>query len=174
MLYIFYMLAFRGLNHAKLIKRNMPAHATRYTSDYNAIHSTYSTCCYLTLLVWLSYPIAWGVCEGGNVIGADGEAIFYGILDLLAKPVFSMILIFGHQRINPGCLGFKEAELDGKDLTYHERFIPAEDRTRNNTDIPLETAFIEDPNQFVTNSAPAVRTTLSTVHNGHTVNGTYS
>lgn len=34
------------------------------------------------------YPIAWGIADGGNVIGADGEMIFYGILDILAKPVF--------------------------------------------------------------------------------------
>jgi len=44
-------------------------------------------CGSLTAFLWLLYPIAWGVCEGGNVIGADGEAIFYGILDVLAKPV---------------------------------------------------------------------------------------
>lgn len=31
---------------------------------------------------------AWGLADGGNVISPDSEMIFYGILDLLAKPVF--------------------------------------------------------------------------------------
>ncbi|VDB91877.1 unnamed protein product [Peniophora sp. CBMAI 1063] len=38
--------------------------------------------------IWLLYPIAWGLADGGNVLHPSGEMIFYGILDLLAKPVF--------------------------------------------------------------------------------------
>jgi hypothetical protein len=53
------------------------------------------------------YPIAWGVCEGGNVIAPDSEAIFYGILDLLAKPGFSALLLWGHRNIEPGRLGLR-------------------------------------------------------------------
>merc|ERR1711964_863928 len=30
--------------------------------------------------------MGWGVCEGGNVIAPDSEAVFYGILDLPAWP----------------------------------------------------------------------------------------
>lgn len=37
----------------------------------------------LQLLVWLLYPICWGLSEGGNVIQPDSEAVFYGILDLI-------------------------------------------------------------------------------------------
>jgi bacteriorhodopsin len=40
------------------------------------------------MFLWLLYPIAWGVSEGGNVISPLKEMIFYGILDILAKPVF--------------------------------------------------------------------------------------
>lgn len=46
---------------------------------------TYTTCGAWTAAIWLVYPIIWGVCEGGNVISSDSEAIAYGILDLLAK-----------------------------------------------------------------------------------------
>jgi len=42
-------------------------------------------------MIWLVYPIIWGVSEGGNVIKVTSEMIAYGILDLLIKPV----LIFG-------------------------------------------------------------------------------
>jgi bacteriorhodopsin len=44
--------------------------------------------------LWIGYPIAWGVADGGNVITADSEMIFYGVLDVLAKPVFLMIHLF--------------------------------------------------------------------------------
>jgi hypothetical protein len=40
------------------------------------------------MFIWLLYPIAWGVADGGNVISPLKEMIFYGILDVLAKPVF--------------------------------------------------------------------------------------
>ncbi|KAF2727360.1 family A G protein-coupled receptor-like protein [Polyplosphaeria fusca] len=62
-------------------------------------------CGTLTAVLWLLYPIAWGVCEGGNVISPDSEAVFYGILDLLAKPVFGALLIWGHRNIDPARLG---------------------------------------------------------------------
>lgn len=38
------------------------------------VHRVFLTCGVITLLVWLCYPIAWGVCEGGNVIAPDSEA----------------------------------------------------------------------------------------------------
>ena len=66
---------------------------------------TYYTCGILMVFIWFLYPIAWGVCEGGNVISPDSEAIFYGILDVLAKPVFSALLIYGHTKIEFRTLG---------------------------------------------------------------------
>jgi hypothetical protein len=41
--------------------------------------------------LWLLYPIAWGLADGGSVIYPDSEMIFYGVLDILAKPVFLII-----------------------------------------------------------------------------------
>ncbi|KAG5421952.1 HSP31 [Candida metapsilosis] len=35
------------------------------------------------IVVWILYPICWGLSEGGNVIQPDSEAVFYGILDLI-------------------------------------------------------------------------------------------
>lgn len=35
-------------------------------------------------LLWVLYPIAWGVSEGGNFIAPDSEAVFYGVIDLFA------------------------------------------------------------------------------------------
>lgn len=64
-------------------------------------------CGSLTMFLWILYPVAWGVCEGGNIISPNSEAVFYGILDLLAKPVFGALLIFGHRNIEPARLGLR-------------------------------------------------------------------
>ena len=57
--------------------------------------------------LWFLYPIAWGLSEGGNVIAPDSEAVFYGILDILAKPVFGALLLWGHRNIDPARLGMR-------------------------------------------------------------------
>lgn len=44
------------------------------------------------LLVWLLYPIAWGLSEGGNVIQPDSEAVFFGVLDLITFSFVPTIL----------------------------------------------------------------------------------
>lgn len=77
-------------------------HANHLGSD---IGKTFLLCGTWTFGLWLLYPIAWGLCEGGNVIHPDGEAIFYGILDLMAKPVFGGLLLWGHKNIDPARLG---------------------------------------------------------------------
>lgn len=70
------------------------------------------------------YPIAWGLCEGGNVISPDSEAIFYGILDFLAKPCFGALLIWGHRNIDPATIGMAIRDYDG-DATLYEKRAPA-------------------------------------------------
>lgn len=60
-----------------------------------------------TVSLWFLYPIAWGLSEGGNVIAPDSEAVFYGILDILTKPVFGALLLWGHRNIDPAILGSK-------------------------------------------------------------------
>jgi bacteriorhodopsin len=60
-----------------------------------------------TLVLWLAYPIAWGVADGGNVIAPDSEMIFYGVLDVLTKIGFSAILLTQHDRIDPARMGCK-------------------------------------------------------------------
>jgi bacteriorhodopsin len=44
--------------------------------------------------LWLLYPIAWGISDGGNRIGVTGGFIFFGILDLLFVPFFSFAVLF--------------------------------------------------------------------------------
>ncbi|CAN8099868.1 unnamed protein product [Discula destructiva] len=70
-----------------------------------SVKSTFMQCGVLTIFLWFLYPIAWGLSEGGNVIHPDSEAIFYGILDILAKPGFGILLLLGHNKIDPAQLG---------------------------------------------------------------------
>lgn len=45
------------------------------------------------MILWFCYGIAWGLSEGGNVISPDGEALFYGILDLLGGPLYGFFVV---------------------------------------------------------------------------------
>jgi len=43
---------------------------------------------------------AWGLADGGNVISPDSEMIFYGILDVLAKPVFTLFHLYSLSKLD--------------------------------------------------------------------------
>jgi bacteriorhodopsin len=84
-------------------------HATALGRDVSV---TYRICATWTMFLWFLYPVAWGLCEGGNVISSDSEAVFYGILDILAKPGFGALLLWGHRNIDPRTLGLNFREYD--------------------------------------------------------------
>jgi len=90
-LFVAYTVVFEGRAHARALG--------------NDIAKVYTICGVWTIFLWFLYPIAWGISEGGNVISSDGEAIFYGILDILAKPVFGALLLWGHRNIDIARLG---------------------------------------------------------------------
>lgn len=97
--FVIYELVFDGRRHA--------------TALGGSVQRTFLHCGVLTIFLWFLYPIAWGLAEGGNIIHPDSEAIFYGILDVLAKPVFGALLIFGHNTIDPLQLGLAIREPGG-------------------------------------------------------------
>ncbi|KAI8957419.1 bacteriorhodopsin [Daldinia sp. FL1419] len=68
---------------------------------------TFMLCGNFLIFLWFLYPVAWGLSEGGNVIHPDGEAVFYGVLDVLTKPVFALLLLWGHRRISSSQLGLR-------------------------------------------------------------------
>lgn len=104
MLYVFWNVAREGRLHAKRLG--------------NDIYKVYLICGVWTLFLWVLYPIAWALCEGGNVISPDSEAIFYGVLDFLAKPIFSVMLIIGHWKIDPARMGLRIRDVDDDSLHY--------------------------------------------------------
>eukprot|EP01023_Acetabularia_acetabulum_P011262 TRINITY_DN1514_c1_g2_i2.p1 TRINITY_DN1514_c1_g2~~TRINITY_DN1514_c1_g2_i2.p1 ORF type:complete len:285 (-),score=51.34 TRINITY_DN1514_c1_g2_i2:302-1045(-) len=59
---------------------------------------------YMTLLIylivlWVLYPIVWGLGTGAGVISTDIEIILMGILDILAKPLFAVGVLITHETI---------------------------------------------------------------------------
>jgi bacteriorhodopsin len=83
------------------------------------VSRTYITCGAWTMFLWFLYPIAWGLSEGGNVIAPDSEAVFYGILDALAKPGFGALLLWGHRNIDPAVLGLHIRDYADAPATRH-------------------------------------------------------
>lgn len=98
--FIAYNVCYVGLQHAAAINSN--------------VKRTFLICGVWTIFLWFLYPIAWGLSEGGNVISPDSEAVFYGVLDIMAKPVFGAMLLFGHRNIDPAILGLHIRDYDDK------------------------------------------------------------
>lgn len=112
--WIVYVLAWEARRHANAMGKE--------------VGRTFLMCGSLTAFLWTLYPIAWGVSEGGNIIAPDSEAIFYGILDVLAKPVFGGLLIWGHRNIDPASLGLHIHDYTEKDLQFEGKKKVATDQ----------------------------------------------
>lgn len=119
--YILYVLVWEARKHASALG--------------SEVGKVFLLCGSWTAFLWLLYPIAWGVCEGGNVIHPDSEAIFYGILDICAKPIFGALLIWGHRNIDPATLGLHIRDYDDADFAHNGRNkeTPAATGARNGT-----------------------------------------
>jgi bacteriorhodopsin len=59
--------------------------------------------------LWLLYPIAWGLSDGGNRIGVTGGFVFFGILDLLFVPLLSLGVLFAARGYDYSALGRRRA-----------------------------------------------------------------
>ncbi|THX89511.1 family A G protein-coupled receptor-like protein [Aureobasidium pullulans] len=105
--YVVWVLVWEGRRHANVLGRD--------------VGKAFTLCGSLTTFLWILYPVAWGICEGGNIISPDSEAVFYGILDLLAKPVFGALLIWGHRGIDPARLGLYIHDYDEKDPAVKDK-----------------------------------------------------
>jgi len=72
--------------------------STLYTGSITArrleIKSTYSLLSGWLAFIWLLYPIAYGVDDGGNTISVTSGFIFFGILDVLNVPVIAFAVLF--------------------------------------------------------------------------------
>ena len=118
------------------------------------VHRAYTMCAYYQIALWFLYPIAWGLSEGGNVIASDSEAIFYGVLDLLTKPVFSILLLWSHRNIDIGRLGLlvrgsEDSTFGNRPLGTHEDKGHHDGVTNNGVGAPGDTTGAPNPHTGV-------------------------
>ncbi|KAI0469736.1 hypothetical protein GGR56DRAFT_245805 [Xylariaceae sp. FL0804] len=67
-------------------------------------------------LLWVLYPIAWALSDGGNVIGVTPSYIFFGVLDMLMIPVVGFLFVILGRRWDFGKLHLAISE---------HRYVPA-------------------------------------------------
>lgn len=95
-----YVLLSWGIQHARRIQTS---------KDYTLLAG-------LLVLVWLAFPVAWGISEGGNKLSVTGEMIFYGILDIIAVPIYGTLFLLSTKRFGPSLFRFTQTgRIDGLD-----------------------------------------------------------
>jgi len=87
-----YLMLAWGIEHARLI---------RTSKEYTLLAG-------LLVLVWVAFPISWGLSEGSNRLSITGEMIFYGILDLIAVPLYGTLFLISAQRFGPALFHFTQ------------------------------------------------------------------
>ncbi|KAL9114304.1 MAG: hypothetical protein Q9227_001726 [Pyrenula ochraceoflavens] len=131
--------AFFGVAYNVVIQGRLHANALS-----PKVGQTFLICGVWTISLWFLYPIAWGLAEGGNVISSDSEAIFYGILDVLAKPGFAVLLLWGHRNIDPAELGLHIREPG--DIANPSTHTANGEKARNGTDGTQTTTTTDNTN----------------------------
>jgi bacteriorhodopsin len=102
-----YVMMVWGVQHARRIRTD---------KDYTLLAGT-------LVLLWLAFPIAWGLSEGANRLSITGEMIFYGILDLIAVPVYGTLFLIYSRRFVPGLFHFtQEGRVTG--INHVDSFVP--------------------------------------------------
>jgi hypothetical protein len=90
------------------------AHSRRSIFPAGAATRTgYTTGAGYLSFIWLIYPITWACCEGSNLIGIAGEMIWYGILDILAGPIFLFLVLHRLRNMDYNALGLYSAKHTG-------------------------------------------------------------
>ncbi|KAI9454930.1 family A G protein-coupled receptor-like protein [Russula earlei] len=100
--YVFGVLSLFYVVHALLfggLRSRLVAHKTMYGrfAGYTAV-------------IWMLYPVCWGVSEGGNVITVTHEMVFYGILDIFAGPLFLFAFLFALRGVEYNELGLQSGK----------------------------------------------------------------
>ncbi|ODV70851.1 opsin family protein [Cyberlindnera jadinii NRRL Y-1542] len=62
------------------------------------------------VFIWLVYPIAWALADGGNVIQPDSDAVFYGVLDVITFVFIPAVFFFFIYDFNLERIGLNKPE----------------------------------------------------------------
>ncbi|GBE81920.1 heat shock protein 30 [Sparassis latifolia] len=77
------------------------------------LRAGYFMCAGWLSFITLLYPISWALSEGGNVIKPTSEMIFYGILDLLAGPLFLCVFLFSLRSVDYAAFSLQSGKYSG-------------------------------------------------------------
>ncbi|KAM5534150.1 hypothetical protein V8D89_012170 [Ganoderma adspersum] len=81
---------------------------------------------YLSFLL-LMYPICWALSEGGNIITVTAEMIWFGVLDLLAGPVFLFFFLYKLRGVNYAAFGLQSGKHTDTETAHshggHEKVV---------------------------------------------------
>ncbi|EMD38379.1 hypothetical protein CERSUDRAFT_113539 [Gelatoporia subvermispora B] len=94
--YIWYMLLWHGLN-------------TTFVAGPTLRSGYLRSAGWLSFLLIL-YPICWACSEGGNVISVTSEMVWYGILDILAGPVFLFVFLWHLRTVDYAAFGLRSGK----------------------------------------------------------------
>ncbi|GAA5894929.1 opsin family protein [Sporobolomyces salmoneus] len=94
----------------KILLIDAKAAVGRLGTDYS---KAFASSAAILSFLWLLYPIAWGLSDGGNVIHPNSEAAFYGVLDVLAKPVYCFVHVLAIEKLDWSRLGWTSGKRDG-------------------------------------------------------------
>jgi bacteriorhodopsin len=67
-------------------------HANATYLPYLWFYGNYDLLANLTVLAWFLYPVVWILAEGTGTVSVTGEAIWYAVLDLIAKGIFGWFI----------------------------------------------------------------------------------
>ncbi|GAC75859.1 hypothetical protein PANT_18d00103 [Moesziomyces antarcticus T-34] len=130
----------------------------------------YLTGASLLAVIWPMYAICWGLSEGGNVIGVSEEVrrasfqhdkaslfIFYGLLDIVSKPLFVFLLLGMLRDCDYGALRLRSGKIT-------ESRIEESDRDRDRDHAP-ETRQPEQAKAFEGPTQPGAESGLAPADN---------
>jgi len=82
----------------------------------------YASIANLTVLAWFLYPIVWILAEGTATLSVDGEAVFYTVLDIIAKCFLGLFVLNARSIYNEDNLNLKvlKEALEGQNIDYVE------------------------------------------------------
>ncbi|RFU24778.1 hypothetical protein B7463_g11562, partial [Scytalidium lignicola] len=106
------------------------------------------------VFLWLIYPIAYGVSDGGNKIGVTEGFIFFGILDVLTVPFLSLFVLFLSTKWDYRALNlyFTQYGRVAQGGDFPER------QEHEKAPVPADAAGVAEPAPTATPAAPAVET----------------
>lgn len=106
------------------------------------------------LVVWILYPVCWGLSEGGNRIQPDSEAVFYGILDLITFSFVPIILTWINASGVDEDFFHKAMHFNLRRNSRHEK--PVEETPRHSGDTAVPPSNYDRP-EVENDVAPATR-----------------